>query len=422
MKTKILATYFETNNEFTDDLIVVLSVDMDMIRNIHNVLLENNFSTISVIEGFKTIVFKPEQLPYYIQPFIYSQGFVEMYNSVFDENPVLDEKIEITSLNISRNNIRVIGYGHYSGIPFESKPFFENEFEQFNLSYQFEIKKVITLQGDETINFYDENSLDDTLKEENSCFIKRTFTNEKERIAYLNGLNDADGWNSILTENDFSENTWIFFDRENFRFIKRLSETIFSIKQFKKDLLVDADLFSQEQFISEKFEDSKYWILRDINVLGEENYLSILTQKFGPESNLYKNDYVLAANAIFEILLQKSESEIWTCTDPDNLQFQRNGSFEFKEFDRFSYPNEFKEIVDGVDTLKTPIELIPYWNNSNYWIIDTIDFKEYSIEKVFSLCSSYYSKEELSELIEDSNSGGWEIIAECIFEQESGLY
>jgi hypothetical protein len=85
----------------------------------------------------------------------------------------------------------------------------------------------------------------------------------------------------------------------------------------------------------------------------------------------------------------------FTLTDPDNKQYGRQLSptkFEFKEKDRFD---------DG------EIEMI-------------IDLEAYSDKEKESHISAYYSSlQEVKEIYGDE--ANW-IIAECIFEQESGQY
>ena len=74
----------------------------------------------------------------------------------------------------------------------------------------------------------------------------------------------------------------------------------------------------------------------------------------------------------------------WICTDPDNQQYGRRISktvFEFKE--------RGQQLIINLDS----------YNYSGKW----------------NYCSAYYSKEDFEKL------ANW-IIAECIFEQESGLY
>lgn len=90
----------------------------------------------------------------------------------------------------------------------------------------------------------------------------------------------------------------------------------------------------------------------------------------------------------------------WTCTDSDNEQYGRQidvNVFEFKEKNRglFDYePDEFIEI--------------------------TINLDDYDEKEIQENISSYYrSIEEMKEIYDDEWL--W-VVAECIFEQESGLY
>lgn len=92
----------------------------------------------------------------------------------------------------------------------------------------------------------------------------------------------------------------------------------------------------------------------------------------------------------------------WICTDPDNEQYGRQISeriFEFKERSKGLYEDGYEE---------------------GEFIEMTINLDHYTQEEVLNHISAYY--EDLNEIFniygEDAN---W-IIAECIFEQESGNY
>jgi hypothetical protein len=90
----------------------------------------------------------------------------------------------------------------------------------------------------------------------------------------------------------------------------------------------------------------------------------------------------------------------WVCTDLDNEQYGRQLSetrFEFKEKNR---------------------GLIDY--DEDEFIEFGVDLSDYSDEEIEEAIYSYYiSLDELKAIYgEDSN---W-VIAECIFEQERGLY
>lgn len=85
----------------------------------------------------------------------------------------------------------------------------------------------------------------------------------------------------------------------------------------------------------------------------------------------------------------------WILTDPDRKQYGRklsNNIFEFKEF------NE----------------------NENDWEIMTINLNHYNNKQIEYFISGYYSSlEEINKIYKEQSD--W-IIAECIFEQEIGLY
>ena len=90
----------------------------------------------------------------------------------------------------------------------------------------------------------------------------------------------------------------------------------------------------------------------------------------------------------------------WTCTDLDNEQYGRKvseGVYEFKE------KNRMQEYNDDDDFIEI-----------------TIVIANYTAEQIANFISAYYdSVEQLQTIYGDESE--W-IIAECIFEQESGLY
>ena len=90
----------------------------------------------------------------------------------------------------------------------------------------------------------------------------------------------------------------------------------------------------------------------------------------------------------------------WTCTDPDSEQFGRQLSeniFEFKEKDR------------SFDA-----------HGKNKWIKKTINLSLYKYQDIIAMCAPYYKT--MDELFDTYGKQSSWIIAECIFEQESGQY
>lgn len=84
----------------------------------------------------------------------------------------------------------------------------------------------------------------------------------------------------------------------------------------------------------------------------------------------------------------------WTCTDPDNKQYGRqvgDGVFEFKE------PHSDGELTEMI-----------------------IDLNKYSEEQQEKYVSAYYAN--IQEVVDEYGDLADWIIAECIFEQESGMY
>jgi len=104
-----------------------------------------------------------------------------------------------------------------------------------------------------------------------------------------------------------------------------------------------------------------------------------------------KEFWIAEARNIIERQMQyiKKENESWTCTDEDNQQYGRQLSERIFEFKERGYT-------------------------------DIIKLDDYNLKEINNIISSYYlSIEELKK--EYKENSDW-IIAECIFEQESGLY
>jgi hypothetical protein len=104
---------------------------------------------------------------------------------------------------------------------------------------------------------------------------------------------------------------------------------------------------------------------------------------------------------------------IWQLTDYDNQQYGRaisDTEFEFKEFDRRNY-----NLIDELEKLGEKGFYDMYFSYDEYWIISKIDLNDYIRAEQLNICLAYYPRKEFTSLT------NW-IIAECIFEQESGLY
>lgn len=130
-------------------------------------------------------------------------------------------------------------------------------------------------------------------------------------------------------------------------------------------------------------------ITKDLEKISE--YISVDIKSNNFSENCAIEEYVEFA--------EKYQNFGWICTDPDNKQFGKklsDGHYLFKELD----PNA-AEYEDR-------------------WIEFDILISHYDEEKVNNHISSYYkSIDEVKELYGED----WEwIVAECIFEQESGLY
>lgn len=121
-----------------------------------------------------------------------------------------------------------------------------------------------------------------------------------------------------------------------------------------------------------------------------------------------------------DYLLRNPTTE-WKCTDPDNFQYGRlvRGTPEFKEFNR----NDFKKIYDQMkiaDPKRVQDYIKSEFENDFLWIKKNIllsTYKEDSLEKV---ASAYYKN--LADLKQTCGEDWKFVLAECIFEQESGLY
>lgn len=107
----------------------------------------------------------------------------------------------------------------------------------------------------------------------------------------------------------------------------------------------------------------------------------------------------------------------WKNTDPDSYQYGRKiseGVYNFKEFDRHNYSTNNSNYL-SVDEYMQSI-----FDNDEFWIEIKITMKHYSQSQIEDYTSAYYTSiEQIKEIYGDSYE--W-IIAECIFEQESGLY
>ena len=109
----------------------------------------------------------------------------------------------------------------------------------------------------------------------------------------------------------------------------------------------------------------------------------------------------------------------WIVTDSDNLQFRFLKSYldiyTFKEINRNKYPDIFEKYKS-----KSIKDLEAIWKEDKYWIIDSVDLSEYTFTELLNHVTAYYNG--LDDLIVHYKEDSEKIIAECIFEQENGLY
>lgn len=119
-----------------------------------------------------------------------------------------------------------------------------------------------------------------------------------------------------------------------------------------------------------------------------------------------------------KIIPEVDHNTPWKLTDPDNFQYGRQvslGVFQFKEFNRNDYsfenPEHYEDKQEFIDTV---------FDNPVFWEEDTIVLANFNEHEIREHISTYYdSLEQLQEIYGDE----WEwIVAECIFEQQSGLY
>lgn len=134
-----------------------------------------------------------------------------------------------------------------------------------------------------------------------------------------------------------------------------------------------------------------------------------------------KREQILKAE--FAEFLNNNPTTEWKCTDPDNLQYGRlnRGTPEFKEFDRNTFHELAAKMKANTDLKKHEAFVNEFLlKHETYWIQKTIPHGFYKDEFIEEVASTYYK--DLTDLKETCGDN-WEfILAECIFEQVSGLY
>ena len=122
-------------------------------------------------------------------------------------------------------------------------------------------------------------------------------------------------------------------------------------------------------------------------------------------------------NKAFQVIYEELRKDGgWTICDGDNFQFGKQVSekvFIFKEFNRDEFPSiwsssERENLIYSV------------FNDTDYWEELEIDLDKYLADEVQKHLSAYY--DGIGEVISIYGEQANWIIAECIFEQESGLY
>lgn len=105
----------------------------------------------------------------------------------------------------------------------------------------------------------------------------------------------------------------------------------------------------------------------------------------------------------------------WECTDPDNHQYCKkinDHCYDYKEFNRNAFTLEY--------LTKNSLVVDNLFHNDEYWIKDTIDMSKYTDKEIQNHISAYHK--DLDELKLIYGDDWRQIVCECIFEQESGLY
>ncbi len=154
-------------------------------------------------------------------------------------------------------------------------------------------------------------------------------------------------------------------------------------------------LRSREKFTIEEQNEAEILMLNNIteeikSSIKNSCYFEIHTQNIG------SYDTVAEIKVLDKHIMENN----WICTDPDNEQYALEVSekvFRFKEKNRFNGAYE------------DPNEIIE----------ETINLEDYTEDQMFNHVSAYYDYDEFKEMLDNKE---YLIIAECIFEQESGLY
>lgn len=116
----------------------------------------------------------------------------------------------------------------------------------------------------------------------------------------------------------------------------------------------------------------------------------------------------------------------WICTDPDSLQFRRHiqgNVWEFKEFDRFNYPGQFKRFVNAYKRNPEGFTSTPrYRENSPVWESGEIDLAKHPADEIKDDLITYFDAREVERLMASTDTDDAGLIAECLWEQSCGMY
>lgn len=155
-----------------------------------------------------------------------------------------------------------------------------------------------------------------------------------------------------------------------------------------------------------------------LDVLASAPFMEALEHRMAKKlhEDMEKMVYTAQPGSTLDIIWNKTD---WVCTDPDNQQYGRKlytGAYEFKEWDHNTHVLANVDIGSDKD-LKWKKE---NFDNDDFWIRETILLMDYTDAQIEEYISGYYDS---LEHLEETCGESWEwIVAECIFEVESGLY
>lgn len=165
------------------------------------------------------------------------------------------------------------------------------------------------------------------------------------------------------------------------------------------------------------------------NIMDETKYRFKYSHEAGAHASSKDVETILAKTlerekqlvAEFEQYLKENPTTEWKMTDPDNFQYGRlyRGIPEFKEFDRITFDKLYDKMKLATEE-KLDAYLKSEFENELLWIKKSIFLSRYTEQQKEVFISGYYK--DLNEVRKIYGTDSDFIIAECIFEQTSGLY